>query len=1405
MLEGRSLSTKPKNYADILEEMLMIVKEPQIVGHYSIALGEELGSGAYGVVKLATHLLTKQQVAVKIMERSYAAIVIREVEAWRHLRHQHIAQLYEIIVTESKIYLVMEFAKTGELFDYMVQRNQLQEKEARKIFTQLALTVGFCHSRGFVHRDLKPENLLLDGNFSLKLVDFGFTRRYDPNKLIKSFCGSAAYAAPEVLRMELYSGPECDVWSMGVILFAILANRLPFGDPQGDEKAMIERICRLDYVMDDCIPSQAQDLIRRILVLDPKQRMTIPEILNHDWIRGCDSLSSDQSTASGCDSQPPSTPTAFLNTSHTATCSCCGPEASTKAMDYTQSDFDNVGQTAEDKRIISNLVSLGVDQQALLNSLQDHIPDSISATFFLMRKKCLMDNNRASRERSSSFHAMPVPEDFNTRSSCPQPLSGEIRRPRPVPVVAAYPLINEHESSGRPLSNIAQKPASPLMRSLDHLAGVNDSFRAPSPNLASSLPSISTIGQVFQRNQTRRSPTRQHHKNLMGIAEETEEATEKMVSPVVSKTAKSLSPPPAPIHLQIQQPPRVTELEEFPALLSRSSSAVVVKRAVGVPAAFDQSPALQNTTNSTNESDFSSGNSSGNSTAGNDDRAHSSSVSLDSYVNPRQHRRSNGSARAFGDAYLNLVASRHAAEAASVQSTTQSQSETATIMCDTEQPADAKTTIVEEISSEQLALRSESPLAGLDVSRMTPSMIAMAAARAVSPAIPPELLAAGEEMKLRDPTPRARDDSAVVNLHLTSISLDTGIVLQEMVKPAVMQSVSSDASMTASTVESSLLSSGTAGSLTNVGTPSAENSPLTNDYPTIGEASDPIVIQMARQSNNNKSSGNTEDDVAVPSFMLSTASSPMFRRASLVPSTSTTTATVLSSSLSAPSGFDTMNNLGPRYPTTLRNHRRASNGSVALPPAHSGIYTALVASSDQRRTTPPIAVHPSSFVMMESNINGNNNSGLQIPGRSDISGSSPSDSGVSPDAVGVAAFVASGANVRFSASSGDAMFQFEMGEQSYVDGNNDDDNLLAAESCGPDLSDDESDQHHDTSSSEFAQIRETYRRLRASKAAKEALTRNSGNVTANGNVTSLPSSAASPNSRPNSMSTRSPTPAANAVDSPWPNEPSPSAAVEEPSADSKVYAHRRSAFAVLIPTSILQMAENLSLLSSRRFSLDNTHSGKDGASSGGTVAQDKGSEGVQMSSRKGSNSAGNSPSPQRKATTRANNDSAIKMLQNIAAQTQYQASPLSSPYAPPSDDQLEEETSSLRKVRDGIFGVPTTSTKEATFIIQDLLRVLVVFRIPFERMEEYRVLVDCAHPRPTIPAEYQSIVGLNPSISQSPLTKQLENFSTFRQIKFEIEVCSLAGDMRGVRCRRLQGDTWVYKTLCKGIVEELRL
>nr|GLL24492.1 SNF1-related protein kinase catalytic subunit alpha KIN11-like [Ipomoea trifida] len=251
-------------------------------------VGKTLGVGGFGKVKLATHILTGLKVAVKILDRqlindSAAAKVKREINIMRLLVHPHIVRLYEIKETESHIYVVMEYMKCGELFDYITQKGRIHEDEARHFFQQIISGVEHCHRCKIVHRDLKPENLLLDAKLNVKIADFGLGNTMCDGHFLKTSCGTPNYAAPEVISERLYAGPEVDVWSCGVILYAILCGRLPFDDD--NFPALYRRIKNGNYPVPGHLSSGANDLIAKILVTDPVSRISIPEIRQHSWFK----------------------------------------------------------------------------------------------------------------------------------------------------------------------------------------------------------------------------------------------------------------------------------------------------------------------------------------------------------------------------------------------------------------------------------------------------------------------------------------------------------------------------------------------------------------------------------------------------------------------------------------------------------------------------------------------------------------------------------------------------------------------------------------------------------------------------------------------------------------------------------------------------------------------------------------------------------------------------------------------------------------------------------------------------------------------------------------------------------------------------------------------------------------
>lgn len=169
--------------------------------------GKKKKKGAYGKVRMGTHRLTSTRVAIKQIPKAMSASLTREIHHHRQLHHPHVTQMYEVIATESHIWIVTELCSGGELFDYLVEKGRLAEDETKILFGQLCLAVNYLHEKGIVHRDLKLENVLLDERCRVKLGDFGFTREFEKGQYMETFCGTTGYAAPEMLQGRRYQGP----------------------------------------------------------------------------------------------------------------------------------------------------------------------------------------------------------------------------------------------------------------------------------------------------------------------------------------------------------------------------------------------------------------------------------------------------------------------------------------------------------------------------------------------------------------------------------------------------------------------------------------------------------------------------------------------------------------------------------------------------------------------------------------------------------------------------------------------------------------------------------------------------------------------------------------------------------------------------------------------------------------------------------------------------------------------------------------------------------------------------------------------------------------------------------------------------------------------------------------------
>ncbi|KAL0952802.1 hypothetical protein HGRIS_007027 [Hohenbuehelia grisea] len=257
-----------------------------------------LGEGEFGKVKLGLHSMWGEEVAVKLIRRGNVDSTVRmgkverEIEVLRTLKHPNIVRLYDVIETDKYIGIILEYASGGELFDHILAHRYLKEAYASKLFYQLISGVWYIHQKKIVHRDLKLENLLLDRHRNVIITDFGFANRFEhrSDDLMQTSCGSPCYAAPELVISEgLYVGSAVDIWSCGVILYAMLAGYLPFDDdpanPDGDNINLLYKyIVNTPLSFPDYISDNAKDLLSMMLVPDPARRASLGAVMRHPWL-----------------------------------------------------------------------------------------------------------------------------------------------------------------------------------------------------------------------------------------------------------------------------------------------------------------------------------------------------------------------------------------------------------------------------------------------------------------------------------------------------------------------------------------------------------------------------------------------------------------------------------------------------------------------------------------------------------------------------------------------------------------------------------------------------------------------------------------------------------------------------------------------------------------------------------------------------------------------------------------------------------------------------------------------------------------------------------------------------------------------------------------------------------------
>uniref|UniRef100_A0A8W4FN09 Serine/threonine-protein kinase SIK3 n=1 Tax=Sus scrofa TaxID=9823 RepID=A0A8W4FN09_PIG len=424
-----------------------------------------------------------ENVAIKIIDKTQLnptslQKLFREVRIMKILNHPNIVKLFEVIETDKTLYLIMEYASGGEVFDYLVAHGRMKEKEARAKFRQIVSAVQYCHQKRIVHRDLKAENLLLDADMNIKIADFGFSNEFALGGKLDTFCGSPPYAAPELFQGKKYDGPEVDVWSLGVILYTLVSGSLPF-DGQ-NLKELRERVLRGKYRIPFYMSTDCENLLKRFLVLNPIKRGTLEQIMKDRWI----------------------------NAGH----------EEDELKPFVEPELD----IADQKRI----VGMGYSQEEIQESLSKMKYDEITATYLLLgRKSSELDASDSSSSSNLSLAKVRPSSDLNNSTGqsphhkVQRSVSSSQKQRRysdhagpAVPSVVAYPKrsqtstadsdlkedgIPSRKPSGSAVGGKGIAPASPMLGN----ASNPNKADIPERKKSSTVPSSNTAsGGMTRRN-----------------------------------------------------------------------------------------------------------------------------------------------------------------------------------------------------------------------------------------------------------------------------------------------------------------------------------------------------------------------------------------------------------------------------------------------------------------------------------------------------------------------------------------------------------------------------------------------------------------------------------------------------------------------------------------------------------------------------------------------------------------------------------------------------------------------------------------------------------------------------------------------------------------------------------------
>uniref|UniRef100_A0A8C5J4J5 SNF-related serine/threonine-protein kinase n=1 Tax=Junco hyemalis TaxID=40217 RepID=A0A8C5J4J5_JUNHY len=445
----------------------------KIAGLYD--LDKTLGRGHFAVVKLARHVFTGEKVAVKVIDKTKldtlaTGHLFQEVRCMKLVQHPNIVRLYEVIDTQTKLYLILELGDGGDMFDYIMKHEEgLNEDLAKKYFAQIVHAISYCHKLHVVHRDLKPENVVFFEKQGLvKLTDFGFSNKFQPGKKLTTSCGSLAYSAPEILLGDEYDAPAVDIWSLGVILFMLVCGQPPFQEANDSETLTMIMDCK--YTVPPHVSRECKDLITRMLQRDPKRRASLEEIENHAWLQGVD------------------------------------PSPATK-YNIPLVSYKNLSEE-EHNSIIQRMV-LGdiADRDTIVEALETNKYNHITATYFLLAERIL-------REKQE--------KEIQTRSASPSNIKAQFRQSWPTKIDVPQDL--EDDLTATPLSHATVPQSSPARTAENVLNGHRSKALADStkkeeiPELAG--PALSAVPSVSLK------PTTSGRKCLFRVEEDEEEDEE---------------------------------------------------------------------------------------------------------------------------------------------------------------------------------------------------------------------------------------------------------------------------------------------------------------------------------------------------------------------------------------------------------------------------------------------------------------------------------------------------------------------------------------------------------------------------------------------------------------------------------------------------------------------------------------------------------------------------------------------------------------------------------------------------------------------------------------------------------------------------------------------------------------